>query len=90
MVLSKDSIQSLLGYAPVSNRTLKIRLQAKPLNISIIQFYTPRNAASEEEMEEFYNVLQEEIDNIPSRDIQIVMGVTNSKVGKSNITTENY
>ena len=75
MVLNKNSIQSLLGYAPVSDRSLKIRLQAKPLNVSIIQFYAPTNAASEEEIEEFYNVLQEEIDNIPSRDMKIVMGM---------------
>ena len=51
MVLYKNSIQSLLGYAPVSDRILKIRLQAKPLNVSIIQFYAATNAASEEEIE---------------------------------------
>ena len=69
---------------------MKIRLQAKPQNVSIIQFYAPTNAACEEEIEEFYNVLQEEIDNIPCRDMKIVMEDANSKVGKSNITTENY
>ena len=53
MVLNKVSIQSLLGCAPVSGRIFKVRLQAKPLNISIIQFYAPTNAASEEEIEEF-------------------------------------
>ena len=90
VVLNKDSTQSLLGYVPVFDRILKMRLQAKPLNISIIQFYAQTNAASEEELEEFYNVLKEEIDNLPSRDIRIVMGDANSKVGKSNITTENY
>ena len=89
VVLNKDSTQSLLGYAPVSDRILKIRLQIKPLNISIIQFYAPTTAASEEEIEEFYNVLQEEIDNIQSRDINIVMGDADCKVGKFNITTEN-
>ena len=81
VVLNKDSTQLLLGYAPVSERILKIRLQAKPLNISIIQFYAPTNAASEEELEEFYNVLQEEIVNIPSRDIKIVMGMLILKWG---------
>ena len=48
----------------------------------------PTTAASEEEIEEFYNVLQEEIDSIPSCDIKIVMG--DAKIGKSNLTTENY
>ena len=90
VVLNKDSIHSLLGYAPVSDIILKIRLQVKPLNISIIQFYAPTQAASEEEIEEFYNVLQEEIDNIASRDNIIVMEDANSKVGRSNITIENY
>ena len=77
VVLNKAFIQSLLGYAPVSDRILKIRLQAKPLNISIIQFYASTNTASEEEIEEFYNVLQEEIDSIPSCDIKVVMGDAN-------------
>ena len=90
MVLNKDSIQSLLCYAPVSVRILKMRLQATPLIISKIQFYAPTNARSEEEIEKFYNVLQEGIDNTPSCDIKLIMRDANSKVGKSSITTENY
>ena len=39
VVINKVSIQSLLGYAPISDIILKIRLQAKPLNISIIKSY---------------------------------------------------
>ena len=72
-----------------SDRILEIRLQAKPLDVSKIQFYAPTLAASKEEMEEFFNALQETFDTIPNRDIRIVMGDGNRKIGKSTITTEN-
>uniref|UniRef100_H2YG38 Endonuclease/exonuclease/phosphatase domain-containing protein n=1 Tax=Ciona savignyi TaxID=51511 RepID=H2YG38_CIOSA len=41
----------------------------------------PTSTASEEEMEIFYNTLQETIDSIPSRDVKLLMGDFNAKVG---------
>ena len=90
MILPKESANALLGYTPISDRILKIRLQAKPHNVSIIQFYAPTQVASEDELEDFYNALQETIDTIPNRDIRIVMGDGNGKIGKSITNTQNY
>ena len=60
-----------------------MRLQGKPENLSIIQYYAPTSAASEEHMDGFYDSLQETSESIPNRDIKIVMGDTNAIVGKS-------
>uniref|UniRef100_H2YWZ5 Reverse transcriptase domain-containing protein n=1 Tax=Ciona savignyi TaxID=51511 RepID=H2YWZ5_CIOSA len=59
---------------------------AKPHNVSIIQCYAPTSTGSEEEMEIFYNTLQETIDSIPSRDVKLLMGDFNAKVGSQNIS----
>ncbi|XP_071963831.1 uncharacterized protein [Antedon mediterranea] len=36
-IMSRQSAKSILGYNPISDRIISIRLQAKPINISIIQ-----------------------------------------------------
>ena len=82
VIVSKETSRALLGYSPISDRVLKVRFQGKPHNISIIQCYAPTGNASDEEMEEFYNTLQETIDSIPNRDVKIISGDFNAKVGK--------
>ncbi len=86
VILSKETKKTLIGYSPINDRILKVRLQAKPYNVSIIQCYAPTTAASDEEMKDFYNTLQETMDTIPHRDVKIVMGDFNAKVGLQNNT----
>ena len=45
---------ALVGYEPISDRVLVVRLKAKPRNITLIQVYGPTTAATDEEMERFY------------------------------------
>nr|XP_027222206.1 craniofacial development protein 2-like [Penaeus vannamei] len=63
---------------------MKVRIQAKPHNISIIQCYAPTSQATEE-LESFYDSLRETLDNIPNRDVRVIMGDLNAKVGKLDI-----
>ena len=82
VILGKEASDSLIGYSPITDRILKVRIQAKPHNVSIIQCYAPTSTASDEKIENFYNSLQEAIDTIPNRDIKIIMGDMNAKIGK--------
>ena len=41
---------ALVGYKPISDRLIIVRLNAKPRNITLIQMYGPTTAATEEEM----------------------------------------
>ena len=82
VILSKESVKSLIGHNPVSGRILKVTIRAKPYNISLFQCYSPTVTASDVEMEDFYSMLQESINNTQNRDITIVMGDFNAKIGK--------
>lgn len=48
---------------------------------TIIEVYAPTNIADENEKEEFYSSLQTVVNNAPNRDILLVTGNLNSKVG---------
>ena len=58
------------------------------ININILQLYAPTNAASEEEKEEFYDQLQRITEKLPRKDVNIIMGDANAKVGSDNISYE--
>lgn len=81
-ICTKETTKSILGYNPVNDRIITIRLAGKNVNKTIIQVYAPTTAAKEEEIEEFYITLQEVFDKVPKNDIIIVMGDFNAKVGR--------
>ena len=74
----------------MNDRIITARIQAKLLNISIIQFYAPTSTVTEEEMEELYAQLRESVDGILNRDMNIVMGDANAKVGKAATKSETH
>lgn len=81
-VTSKHISKFALGYNPVSDRIITLRLQGRPLNVSFIQVYAPTSTASEDTVESFHNQLQDTLDNVPKRDIAMIVGDFNAKVGE--------
>ena len=81
-LVHKETVKSVMGCEPINSRLIKIRLKAKPFNISIIQAYAPTTDHSEDEIEGFYDQLQEVIDKVHKKDIVIVQGDWNAKIGK--------
>ena len=79
IILNKDMLNYVLGYNPTNDRIISIRFQGKPINITIIQVYAPTTAASGEVIED---KLQEALNNTPRKDLAIIMGDCNAKVGK--------
>nr|KAG5701747.1 hypothetical protein BaRGS_004349 [Batillaria attramentaria] len=88
LLLAPEAARTLLAWEPVSARLLSARLNSKGRKITIIQCYAPTNAANEEEKEEFYSSLQSVFDRTPRRDMKIVMGDLNAKVGDNNTDRE--
>lgn len=82
IICSSEISRCVLGYNPVSDRIISIRIQGKPINISIIMVYAPTSAAEIEELEDFYDKVQEVLDEIPKGDILYILGDWNAKVGK--------
>ena len=56
---------ALVGYEPISDRVLVVRLKAKPRNITLIQVYGPTTAATDDEMERFYQDLSQAVKQVP-------------------------
>ena len=56
-------------------------MQARPVNISMIQVYAPTSTASDEDIESFYTQLQDALDDLPKSDISLVIGDFNAKIG---------
>ena len=58
-----------------------MKLFRKPFNLSIIQVYAPTSASSEEEIEAFYNDLDDAYKQCGSQEMVVVMGDLYAKVG---------
>jgi len=83
----KEAARTVLGYNPICDRIITLRIQAKPANLSMVQVYAPTAEADEKDHEEFYGKLQDTIAGIPKGDIIIVMGDIDAKVEEP---TSNY
>ena len=80
-LVHKDTVSTVMGCRPISSRLITIRLRSTPFNVFIIQAYAPTSDHSEEDLEDFYQQLQAVIEDIPKKDILIVQGDWNAKVG---------
>ena len=81
-LVQKDIANTVMGCQPISSRLITIRLRASPFNISIVQVYAPTSDYEDEEVEDFYNQLQEVVEQVPKKDILVVQGDWNAKVGE--------
>ena len=82
-IIEKETAKCVLGYDPISERVMTVRIQGHPINISIIQVYAPTSEAADEDIEDFYETVQSAMDSIPKRDFLIIMGDWNAKIGRT-------
>lgn len=75
--------QHVLGYNPISDRVISLKLSARPCTLNIIQVYAPTSQASEEDIDNFYSTLETTLNKIPSREITVTIGDCNAKVGNT-------
>ena len=85
-MLSRTAEGALLDWEPLSSRiiTATFCTDQKRFNLLVIQCYAPTNEAEEETKTEFYEQLQEAVRKATARDIVIMMGDFNAKIGSNN------
>ncbi|KAL0852131.1 hypothetical protein ABMA28_000368 [Loxostege sticticalis] len=72
----------VMGYEPVSDRIISIKLKSSPMNLNIVQVYAPTSTESDEAIEKFYSELESTWAKVPSRELLIILGELNSKIGE--------
>ncbi|XP_059144634.1 craniofacial development protein 2-like [Physella acuta] len=85
LMLSNQAPRALIGWEAHCPRiiTATFKTKIRRINMDIIQAYAPTND-SKEDKDEFYNRLMTFIQNRPRRNILILMGDFNAKIGSDN------
>nr|XP_049612464.1 uncharacterized protein LOC125989972 [Syngnathus scovelli] len=81
-LVNKEVTGAVIACQPINSRIITIRLKSLPFNLTIIQAYAPTTDHPDEEVEDFYHQLQKVIDETPKKDILVVQGDWNGKIGK--------
>ncbi|CAF2515297.1 unnamed protein product [Rotaria sp. Silwood2] len=84
MLLSTRAQKALVGYNPINSRLITARFMATPCNKTVVNVYAPTSDASREDIETFYDDLEGTILKTPKKDILIITGDWNAKVGDDN------
>uniref|UniRef100_A0A8D9AT98 Craniofacial development protein 2 n=1 Tax=Cacopsylla melanoneura TaxID=428564 RepID=A0A8D9AT98_9HEMI len=85
-IVHKSFSQKIKNFIPVSERIIVIQIEAKPVNINLIQIYAPTFDHPDSEVEELYDNIAQIQEKIPKHEITILMGDFNAKLGKGNKT----
>ena len=81
LIVNKRVGKAVLGYNLKNDRMMSIRIQGGPFNITIIQVYVPTTIVEETEIEQFYEDLQHLLEVTPKKDVLLILGDWNAKVG---------
>ena len=81
IVLNSRVVNVLISYSPISPRLIHAGVNTKTTITILIQVYAPSSQHNEEEQEDFYNYLQSLLDMISDKEICILRGEFNAKVG---------
>ena len=81
IMVNKRVQNAVLGCNLKNDRMISAHFQGKPVNITLIQVYTPTSNTEEAEVEQFYEDLQDILELTPKKDVLFVIGDWNAKVG---------
>jgi exonuclease III len=88
ILLSNKLKHSLVEWKPVNERIITARLATKYEKNSVMQCYAPTEEYDLDKKEEFYNLLNNVLDDIDKKDAMILLGDFNAKVGCNNEEVE--
>ena len=80
IMVNKRVQSAVLGCNLKNDRMSSVRLQGKPFNITVIQFYAPTRNAEEAEVYRFYEDLQDLLELTPKKDVFFIIGDWNAEI----------
>ena len=83
LIVNKRDQNIVLGFSLKNDRMISVHFQGKPFNITVIQVYAPITDAKEAEADQFYEDLKDFLELTPKRDVLVIIGNWNAKVGGS-------
>ena len=60
---------------------ISVHFQGKPFNITVIQVYAPTSNVEEAAVEQFYEDLQDLLEQRPPKNVLFIIGDLNAKLG---------
>ncbi|VDO65614.1 unnamed protein product [Schistosoma margrebowiei] len=86
LMLSKLARNAHVGWESHGSRVIKpsFRTKKEGILMNIIQCYAPTNDSNDDIKDQFYERLQSVIEKCPRKDLTILMGDLNAKVGIDN------
>ncbi|VDP53423.1 unnamed protein product [Schistosoma curassoni] len=82
LMLSKVAQNALVGWESHGSRIIKAKKEGITMNI--IQYYAPTNDSNDDIKHQFYESLQSITEKCPRKNLTILMGDLNAKVGIDN------
>ena len=81
-----QAYNALIGWEAVGPRMIhdSFKTRMEKIQLNIIQCYAPTNDKYEGTKEDFYNKLQTVLDKMKEKDVTILMGDFNAKIGSNN------
>ena len=81
-IVMKNSVaNSMMGFWTISDTVIMMKLEAKPFNINVMQVYAPPQDHDGEEIEKFYQEIQNGIKYAKSDEVICIMGDLNANGG---------
>ena len=81
IMVNKRAQNALPGCNLKNDRIISVHFQGKLFNITVIQVYAPTSITEEAEVEWFYEDLQDLFELTPQKDVLVIIGDWNAKVG---------
>ena len=85
ITVNKRVQDTVLGCNLKNKRVISVCFQGKPFNITVIHVCGPTTNAKEAKAEHFYEDLQDLLELTPKKDVLVITGDWNAKVGSQGI-----
>lgn len=82
IIFDGETARSVNNVVLHSDRVIMTQLTTDKINMNIIQVYAPTCEHDEEEVEKFYEELEEVLNMIKNNEVIIIMGDMNAKIGE--------